>query len=55
MTSIVITHKLSEELLSKYDKILVLDKGQIIEMGSFDELIDEEGYFYSLFNVEKAA
>ncbi|SDZ09078.1 ATP-binding cassette, subfamily C [Proteiniborus ethanoligenes] len=55
LTSIVITHKLSEELLSKYDKILVLDKGQIIEMGSFDELIDEEGYFYSLFNVEKAA
>lgn len=55
LTSIVITHKLSEELLSRYDKIIVLDKGKIIEMDNFNILIENKGYFYSLFNVEKVA
>lgn len=55
LTSLVITHKLNEDLLRRYDKILVLDKGNIIEIGSFDELMKNRDYFYNLFNVEKAA
>lgn len=55
LTSIVITHKLNEELLARYDKIIVMDKGSIIEIGNFNELMENRMYFYSLFNVEKAA
>lgn len=55
LTSIVITHKLNEELLQRYDKIVVMDNGTIIEEGSFHELIDKKGFFYSLYNVEKTA
>ena len=55
LTSIVITHKLNEELLQRYDKIVVMDNGTIIEEGSFYELIDRKGFFYNLYNVEKAA
>lgn len=55
LTSVVITHKLNEDLLRRYDKIIVLDKGNIIEIGNFDELMKNRYYFYNLFNVEKAA
>ncbi len=55
LTSLVITHKLNEDLLRRYDKIIVLDKGNIIEIGHFDELMKNKYYFYNLFNVEKAA
>lgn len=54
ITSIVITHKLMEEILKKYDEIIVMRDGTIVERGRFDELIEEKGYFYSLYNVGKA-
>ena len=37
-TTIVIAHRLST--LAKMDRILVFDKGKVIEEGSHDELID---------------
>ena len=55
LTSIVVTHKLSEDLLKRYDKIVALDGGRVVEVGTFRELIDRGEYFYSLYNVERAA
>jgi ABC-type multidrug transport system fused ATPase/permease subunit len=51
MTSIVITHSLDESLLKRYDEILTMKNGQIVERGTFDNLMDKKGYFYSLFTV----
>lgn len=51
MTSIVVTHSLEESLLRQYDEIITLKNGSVVETGTFDELIAEKGYFYSLFTV----
>ena len=51
VTSIVITHKLIEDVLRDYDEIIVMRDGAIVERGDFQSLIDEKGYFYSLYNV----
>lgn len=52
ITSIVVTHKLWEEVLNKYDEIIVLKDGYIIEKGSFNELLNSKGYFYSMYYLE---
>lgn len=51
LTRIVITHSLDETLLYQYDCILAMKNGMIIEKGSFHELIEQKGYFYSLYTV----
>ena len=53
LTRIIITHKLEETLLDKYDEIVVLKEGQVEEKGTFKELMELRGYFYSLYNVAK--
>lgn len=53
MTRIVVTHRLEEALLRRYDKILVLRSGKIEQSGTFDELMSHEGYFKSLYEVSK--
>ncbi len=53
ITSIVVTHSLEEGLLRQYDGILTLKNGSIVEAGTFDELIAEKGYFYSLFTISQ--
>jgi len=53
ITSIVVTHSLDEGLLKQYDCIITLKNGSIVEMGTFDELISEKGYFYSLYTVSQ--
>ena len=45
-TRIVIAHRLST--IKNCDRILVLDKGQILEDGSYDELIARNGLFAEL-------
>jgi len=49
-TSIVIAHRLST--IRKADKILVLDKGEIKETGSHDELIAQRGYYSQLYKMQ---
>ena len=51
LTTLVVTHKLNETLLKKYDRILFMKDGVIVEDGSFDDLIYKEGEFYKLFGL----
>ncbi|MGM9642921.1 MAG: ABC transporter ATP-binding protein [Eubacteriales bacterium] len=53
VTGIVVTHSLDEGLLKQYDGIITLKNGSIVESGTFDELIAEKGYFYSLFTISQ--
>lgn len=53
VTAIVVTHALEEALLKQYDGIITLKNGRIVETGTFDELIEKKGYFYSLFTVSQ--
>ena len=46
-TVFVIAHRLST--VKNSDVIMVLDKGEIIERGSHDELINKKGRYYSLY------
>lgn len=45
---IAITHRLS--ILEDFDKIYVLGEDNIVESGSFEELINLKGKFYKLYN-----
>jgi len=49
-TSIVIAHRLST--IRKATKIIVLDKGEIKEMGSHEELIARQGFYYKLHQMQ---
>ncbi|MDD4113067.1 MAG: ABC transporter ATP-binding protein [Herbinix sp.] len=53
LTRIIVTHRLEEAILRKYDKIFVMQNGRLIEQGTFDELMKEKGYFYSLYMVSQ--
>ena len=51
ITRIVVTHSLEESQLRRYDRILTLKNGTVTEAGTFEELMEQKGYFYSLFTV----
>lgn len=53
ITKIVVTHDLDSSLLRRYDCILALKSGQILEAGSFDDLLTQKGYFYSLYTISQ--
>jgi ATP-binding cassette subfamily B protein len=49
-TAIVIAHRLST--ISKADQIIVLDKGEVREMGNHEELMKQEGYYHKLYTMQ---
>jgi subfamily B ATP-binding cassette protein MsbA len=49
-TSIVIAHRLAT--IQKADKILVMDKGQIVEQGTHNELLQKGGYYTKLYEMQ---
>lgn len=51
ITRIVVTHALVESLLKQYDGIIVLKDGYIVEKGTFENLMEQKGYFYALYTV----
>lgn len=49
-TSIVIAHRLST--IQKADKIVVVDKGEIVEQGSHNELLRIDGFYKKLYEIQ---
>jgi ATP-binding cassette subfamily B multidrug efflux pump len=49
-TSIVIAHRLST--IQKADKIMVMDQGHLIEQGSHFELLEQNGMYKELFDLQ---
>ena len=50
-TIIIIAHRLST--ITGADKIILLDKGNIIESGDHKSLIDQKGKYFEMFNKQK--
>ena len=52
-TRIMITHRLDEEVLNKFDQIIVMKNGKIVECGTYYELINKNAIFKSLVEVSE--
>jgi len=52
-TSFVIAHRLNTIVNS--DKIVVMDKGEIVEVGSHNELLEKQGRYFGLYTMQWAA
>jgi ATP-binding cassette subfamily B protein len=49
-TTIAIAHRLST--LHKADRLVVMDRGEIVEVGSHDELMAREGAYFRLYEAQ---
>ncbi len=49
-TSIIIAHRLAT--IQKADKIIVMEDGQIVEIGNHEELLKKKGYYSKLYNIQ---
>lgn len=52
-TRVIVTHDLDESILRRCTGLFTLKNGAVAEQGTFDELMREKGYFYSLFTVSQ--
>ena len=52
-TRVIVTHDLDENILRRCTGLFTLKNGVVSEQGTFDELMDKKGYFYSLFTVSQ--
>ena len=51
-TTIAIAHRLST--LRDADRLVVLDQGRVVEVGTHGELVDKRGHFHHLVHLQKA-
>ncbi len=49
-TTLVIAHRLST--IEKADKIVVMDQGQIVEVGTHQQLLDKQGIYFKLHSMQ---
>ena len=52
-TRVIVTHDLDENILRRCTGLFALRNGEVSEQGTFEELMDRKGYFYSLFTVSQ--
>lgn len=48
---LMVLHRFNEKILKKCDEIIVMDSGQIIETGSYEELINKDSHFSKMYNM----
>jgi subfamily B ATP-binding cassette protein MsbA len=49
-TSIIIAHRLAT--IQKADKIIVMEDGKIVEIGNHETLLQQNGYYSKLYNIQ---
>ncbi|MCR6097637.1 thiol reductant ABC exporter subunit CydC [Salipaludibacillus agaradhaerens] len=49
-TVLLVSHRLAG--LEKMDQIIVMNEAQVVEAGTYDELIEKQGYFYGMKEIE---
>ena len=52
-TRVIVTHDLDENILRRCTGLFTLKNGTVAEQGTFDDLMEKKGYFYSLFTVSQ--
>ena len=52
-TRAIVTHDLDENILRRCTGLFALKNGVVYEQGSFDRLMEQKGYFYSLYTVSR--
>ena len=52
-TRVIVTHDLDENILRRCTGLFALKNGKVSEQGSFGELMEKKGYFYSLYTVSQ--
>ena len=52
-TRVIVTHDLDENILRRCTGLFALKNGEVSEQGTFGDLMDQKGYFYSLFTVSQ--
>jgi len=50
-TAIIITHRIYA--LLRFDLIIVLDDGKIVEAGTHDELLEKQGYYFDMYEQQR--
>src|SRR5699024_410418 len=51
-TVVLVSHRLTG--IEKMDQIIVMEKGRVVEAGTYDELMEKQGYFYRMKQVEQS-
>ena len=52
-TRVIVTHDLDENILRRCSGLFALKNGEVLEQGIFGELMEQKGYFYSLYTVSQ--